>query len=467
MMNANVAFRSHLMQQFASAARNQKRPPLAMASNISSEKSRTLHSHHHCSQQQSSQQQSSQQPTQPQQQGPNSFTDQRQQQQQHPHSRRVTTASLQDGASPGGPQSIRQLSTLQVVQDLEGNVDPHGPIGTEGTLMGSVGDDGDLGTTTSAAAVAAADDADDDTQDSMALNNNGSVDNVSSNEQYDQESMKGNVTTNQPKEQEDGSSHRTTKGTLSEIQHRSSQDPIRHSTPYTKSKSLFSPAFQSFLLHGTISPWTTPTLPTPPPTPMWAAPFGTPRSALLEAMDRAILCGSTHPSLTLQSMVQPSESIHELANVVYDFQLTVKKCNTAVAERKRQRWNSIPAYLVALLRNQPNQLKVNQSYQDNDNNNDDDDEGDSKYQRSNDSTNETAASPYDELPFVPPQTEQQLQDVSSHDVVVVVEMLSPDLIACWTFRVLRCFHGLPLQRSQECLYPHKCHLCLFWLYCCW
>jgi hypothetical protein len=78
----------------------------------------------------------------------------------------------------------------------------------------------------------------------------------------------------------------------------------------------------------------------------------------------------------------PSPATEQLAEIAYQVAYNKHKSHVS-AEKKKSKWLNIPAFLVTLVH--ANQNEVIQ---------------------------DAACSPYDALPFVPPETERQLEDVS-------------------------------------------------------
>ena len=119
---------------------------------------------------------------------------------------------------------------------------------------------------------------------------------------------------------------------------------------------------------------------------------------------RAAECGYTAPNhkrtepFTFKSIVVPSK-IDELANVAYQVELRKqrnKEPSFALekAEKKKQKWKSIPAYLVALVEAQQAQVP------------------------------ETISDDYEEIPFVAPASERELEDYASACAAVQNVLLS-------------------------------------------
>lgn len=120
---------------------------------------------------------------------------------------------------------------------------------------------------------------------------------------------------------------------------------------------------------------------------------------LKPALDRAIVCAQSVPThkrtepFTFKRLLSRSV-IAELSEIAYQvtFQRRLLKDPDGAknfAERKKLKWaTQAPAYLVTLVRDQPNQEPA--------------ENGD--------------IGPYEELPFIPPATERQLEDVRIQDI---------------------------------------------------
>lgn len=117
---------------------------------------------------------------------------------------------------------------------------------------------------------------------------------------------------------------------------------------------------------------------------------------LKQALDRAIVCAQAAPNhhktepFFFKRMLAPSTFTKQLADIAAHIVLNKKLKKDpnhaqAHADRKRDKWNDMPAFLVALV--QDNQAKEQQQ------DDDDDDE-------------------YEPMEYMPPTTERQLEDVS-------------------------------------------------------
>ena len=109
--------------------------------------------------------------------------------------------------------------------------------------------------------------------------------------------------------------------------------------------------------------------------------------SLMSAVDRAVKCAQMAPNhkrtepFSFSRFGFGSQTAHELAEIAYNVTLTDTQ-NEPNAEGKRWRWLHIPVFLVASVHNNQSPIEIS------------------------DSTD------YDPLPFHPPQTERQLEDVS-------------------------------------------------------
>ena len=129
-----------------------------------------------------------------------------------------------------------------------------------------------------------------------------------------------------------------------------------------------------------------------------------------DALERAVLCGYQAPNhkrtepFTFKRMVAPSESTERLANIAYNVALRKDK-NEEKAQRKRDKWSQIPAFLVAT---------VEEEY---------------LYENELEALNE-----YDQLPYKPPQSERALEDYASACAAVqnvLLSLHSEDIATKW------------------------------------
>ncbi len=117
-----------------------------------------------------------------------------------------------------------------------------------------------------------------------------------------------------------------------------------------------------------------------------------------DALDRAVACGVTAPNhkrtepFRFKRLLAPSESTQQLAEIA--FQVSLRKSSVEEAERKRHKWQQIPAFLVTLV-----------------------DQGDSmvpEYQNDR----------YEPLPYVAPASELALEDYAAACAAVQNVLLS-------------------------------------------
>ena len=161
---------------------------------------------------------------------------------------------------------------------------------------------------------------------------------------------------------------------------------------------------------------------------------------LRSAISRAVQCAVEAPNhkrtepYTFTRLIAPSAATEALANVCYhvsvrrmrEKQKGSEKTLLAEAERKRDRWRSIPAFLVASVGGMPDQVPP-----------------------------EAHASEYAQLPFVPPQTELQLENYAASCAAtqnVLLSLHSEKLGSKWaTGPVIRtkAFRDVVQLRSDE------------------
>jgi hypothetical protein len=107
---------------------------------------------------------------------------------------------------------------------------------------------------------------------------------------------------------------------------------------------------------------------------------------LIQALHRAVVCAQMAPNhkrtepFSFRQILHSSQSAQSVAEIAY--QVAANTRSIPVAERKRQKWSEIPAFLVTL-------VHENQSAPIRDH-----------------------AEAYQALPYSPPETERQLEDVS-------------------------------------------------------
>lgn len=141
-------------------------------------------------------------------------------------------------------------------------------------------------------------------------------------------------------------------------------------------------------------------------TPQWTRP------QLVAALERAVACAQAAPNhkqtepFRFQRILGETTASTALAEIAYQRTLR-KKLQTdpmhaqEYANRKRTRWESIPAFLVTLVQHQPSQVVPDHSTH----------EGEEEYL-------------YSELDFVPPVTERQLEDYAAACAAVQNVLLS-------------------------------------------
>jgi nitroreductase len=140
--------------------------------------------------------------------------------------------------------------------------------------------------------------------------------------------------------------------------------------------------------------------------------FARDKSYWKDALDRAVTCGLTAPNhkrtepFRFKRMLSPSQSTTRLAEIAY--QVTLRRTATTAedaereeeAARKRDKWSKIPAFLVTMVESSQDLSAVSSSEA------------------------SAAGSAYDRLPFVPPQTERELEDYAAACAAVQNILLS-------------------------------------------
>jgi hypothetical protein len=122
----------------------------------------------------------------------------------------------------------------------------------------------------------------------------------------------------------------------------------------------------------------------------------TPReSELLQAaLTRAVVCARMAPNhkrtepWSMRRLMAPSPATKQLAEIAYQVDYNKHESHVS-AENKKSKWLTVPAFLVTLAH--ANQKEVIQD--------------------------DATCSPHDVLPFAPPETERQLEDVSSPSAI--------------------------------------------------
>lgn len=145
------------------------------------------------------------------------------------------------------------------------------------------------------------------------------------------------------------------------------------------------------------------------------------------AIQRAVECARNAPNhkrtepFTFKRLISPSEATLRLADICYEVTLRRKKRLSKdedemthaeqMAQRKRERWREMPAFVVALVGGQPSQNR--------------------QQERQHSGDSETSSPPvigedeeYLEIPFVPPTSERQLEDYAATCAAVQNILLS-------------------------------------------
>ncbi|CAB9496166.1 Nitroreductase [Seminavis robusta] len=122
----------------------------------------------------------------------------------------------------------------------------------------------------------------------------------------------------------------------------------------------------------------------------------------IDALDRAVECGRRAPNhkrterFSFKRMIAPSPATERLAEIAYHVTLQKPSATEQTAEKKQAKWSSIPAFLVATVQSE------SQLHPDNDN----------------------TVGMYQALPFVPPQTEREMEDYAAACAAVQNVLLS-------------------------------------------
>jgi len=132
---------------------------------------------------------------------------------------------------------------------------------------------------------------------------------------------------------------------------------------------------------------------------------------LRSALDRAVRCAQNAPNhkrtepFLFKRILFPSPSLERLGDIIYEFTLQKRKDNDVAAEKfaakKRDKWSHIPAYMVALIEDQPNQEQELQKPE-----------------------KEGANPMYLEYQYAAPETEKQLEDYAAACAAVQNILLS-------------------------------------------
>ena len=136
------------------------------------------------------------------------------------------------------------------------------------------------------------------------------------------------------------------------------------------------------------------------------------------AIERAVSCAITAPNhfrtepVTCRRFTNQSNTGKDLLDICFQVALQ-RQGSIQSAQQKRDKWSQIPAFVLVTVENQPPQvlLETNPSPK---NSHNYDDHGD---------VNNTFG-PYDTLPFTPPQTELQLEDVSIQKIRIFAKSLN-------------------------------------------
>lgn len=213
------------------------------------------------------------------------------------------------------------------------------------------------------------------------------------------------------------SERRSFSASISEIDSATDSDPRRAAddddAPSSSHPSEAASAFQSLVRsRRTVSNFAPP-----------AVDDGAPSAdRVRSALTRAVTCAASAPNhhrtepFTFRRIMSPSPATDRLADIAYRVSVTRMRERArgsegsirAEAERKRERWRAVPAFLVATVGGQPCQTVEGGRRSDGDGGDD---------HRSPDDA-------YAELPLSPPETERQLEDYASTCAAVQNVLLS-------------------------------------------
>ena len=132
------------------------------------------------------------------------------------------------------------------------------------------------------------------------------------------------------------------------------------------------------------------------------------REWIQSAIERAVSCAITAPNhfrtepVTCRRFTNQSNTGKELLDICFQVALQ-RQGSVQSAQQKRHKWSQIPAFVLVTVENQPPQVVLVESHPSKQITNDEDKKEDSSH----------TFGPYDTLPFAPPQTELQLEDVST------------------------------------------------------
>jgi hypothetical protein len=127
-----------------------------------------------------------------------------------------------------------------------------------------------------------------------------------------------------------------------------------------------------------------------------------------DVLNRAVLAGQMAPNhkrtepFSFVRFVSSSQAAQRLADIAYHITLRKKNSSEQVAQRKRDKWLSIPAFLVTIVHENQNQQQAGDDHHQDDNATN----GDKKLD---------VVDPYEVLKYMPPSTDRQLEDVCVFD----------------------------------------------------
>jgi len=195
---------------------------------------------------------------------------------------------------------------------------------------------------------------------------------------------------------------------------------------------------------------------------------------LSQAIHRAIQCGITAPNhkrtepttfkilkspsiieslsqivyqQTLQQQIQPNHTPHQTHHHTHHQTQDFKQAALQKAEKKRHRWrHDIPLYIAVLVNHQPHQSSTS-STSSTSTSTSSTSTSTSTSSHQNDNHDNNHHSLYQPLPFIPPQTERQLEDVSAYSIS---HLSCLSCLSCLLFHFHLLIHPFTLNEQYAC-----------------
>lgn len=143
------------------------------------------------------------------------------------------------------------------------------------------------------------------------------------------------------------------------------------------------------------------------------------RALLASAIDRAVACGQMAPNhrrtepFTFKRLIAPSDLTRRLSDIAYHVNLLHSpNSSTQVAEKKRQKWLDVAAFLVALCHDNQHPPPLSSSASSS-TTNQDITHGNLEDESQNAKLQSSSSLIYKPLPYCAPESERQLEDVSN------------------------------------------------------